>query len=143
MRIQCKRIFNVNGEEKTTLGEKNEYLTVGKVYVVLVLYTTEDGVEFQIESDDGALYILNATEFEIVSNTIPSNWEITCTYYKEGIYHLRFAPKAWNEYKSHSGDSFYDDIIEVEAPLEQWRSEKIRPEVVSVYFQEKDKMSIL
>lgn len=139
MRIQCKRIFDLDHVEKNTIGEKNDYLTVGKVYVVLVLYANKDGVDFQIEADDGRLYIFKSTAFHVVSDEIPSNWELTYSpHATQGSYHLILAPKAWNRYKGYFGESFYDEIVEVEGALESWRHETIRSPVLDVYFEEKD-----
>ncbi len=143
MKIKCKEISEL-GKKITTIGAKNRNLTVGKEYIVLVLYIKKGFIEFQIENDEGDIIICSGDQFEILSNYIPSNWEIKCSECQDGSYYLDLAPVAWNNaifdgetpesYKSN----FYEAIIEEAGPLENWRSypQNQIPDVVKVYLRE-------
>jgi len=139
MRIKCLRILSLL--DKSDQGAKTNYLTVGKEYIVLVIYFKGKNLSFQIEDDSGDITIFEADQFEITSNYIPTNWEINFDVFPSGAYYLELSPKSWNEYYKRYEDypdSFYEKIIEVETPLESWRGHPGAPEIVEVYFQAKD-----
>ena len=149
MKIKCTNII-LNGNKTSVLGASNGGLTVGKKYIVLVIYIEKDGIGFQIECDDGELTIPDGDQFEILSSYIPSCWEITFKTKEENSYfYVKLAPKKWNQarFEGETAESykpnFYEAIVDVNTPLEGlegWRnypSDQI-PEVVKLYFQEKD-----
>lgn len=150
MKIICKEIQMDSGKLSTIKGSSNGNLTVGKEYIVLVVYyDNPHGLGFQIECDEGDLMIPSANRFDLVSNYLPSNWEIIFKPISEGSHYFQLAPRAWNKarFEGETADAyrpnFYEAIIDVNTPLEGlegWRKyppEQI-PEVVKVYFQEKD-----
>ncbi len=144
MKIKCTNII-LDGKKIEDLGISNGRLTVGKEYIVLVVYTDKTNyIRFQIECDDGELRIPVGRQFEMLSSYIPSNWEITFKTYTDSSCYLDLAPGVWNKALFNIGTTkeqgFYESIVEVDTPLEGWRkypSDQI-PEVVKLYFQEKD-----
>jgi hypothetical protein len=137
MKVKCKKIYEGN-HEITKTGGHDQHLTVGKEYIVLTVYMQDKKAYFQFEGDDGDLIMFHASQFDVVSNYVPSNWEITCERCDDETYYMSLAPKKWNEAKYPSGNGFYEEIVEVEGPLENWRSdpELFPPEVVKLYLQE-------
>jgi len=139
MLIKCVKILSLF--DKIDRGLKTDYLTVGKEYIVLVVYFEKNTLSFQIEDDRGSLTIFEANQFEIISNYIPTNWEVNFDIYSNGSYYFDLSPKAWNNYYKKYEEYpnyFYDKIIEVDTPFEDWRGHPGMPEVVEIYFQEKD-----
>jgi len=132
MKVRCKRIFSVR-PSKIDLGNQTEDLTVGKEYVVLSVYMGSY-ISYRIETDCGDLIILEADQFEMISRYIPSNWEIIVNSEPGKPYYLRLSPRNWN----NAPFDFYEEITEVSWPLHEWRQYEKIPEVVSLYFQERD-----
>jgi len=143
MRIKCIKILN-NRPNRKDLGKKTEDLKVGKEYIVLCLYYGQEGVlYFQFEGDSGGLFIFEADQFEVLSNYVPSNWEITTKCDPDGRYYLKLSPQSWNSYvNSYKGFdmSFYEEITEVTWPLKEWRGDHNMPDVVKLFFREKDRI---
>ena len=135
VKIKCKKIFpdssNMKNNEKKTDG----YLTIGKEYIVLgVLVFYNLLIKFHIETECGDPAIFSADMFDVMSNYIPSSWELEIKCETGGSCYLNLYPKKWNKYPH----GFYEEITNVSWPLSDWlRYEKI-PEVVSLYFQERD-----
>ena len=82
MLIKCVKILSLF--DKIDRGLKTDYLTVGKEYIVLVVYFEKNTLSFQIEDDRGSLTIFEANQFEIISNYIPTNWEVNFDIYSNG-----------------------------------------------------------
>jgi hypothetical protein len=137
MKVRCKKVYTEQGE-MSEIGSRSERLTVGKEYIVLTIYAYGKEMDFQFEGDDGDLIMFDAEQFEQTSQHIPSNWELEFKTYEDGTHYLSLAPEAWNKARYPSGNGFYEEIIEKNGPLENWRgdpSEQI-PEVVKLYLQE-------
>jgi len=141
MKIKCRKILT-SPPCRIDQGAQDEYLAVGREYIVLCVYYEYNGIlYYQLESDSGALIIFEADQFEVVSNYIPSCWEIETNLLEDGKYSLKLSPKSWNNYiNCDSGYemSFYEEITEVRWPLTEWLDDPNMPEVVKLYFQEKD-----
>jgi len=137
MRVKCTKILNSNKELDLEL--EDQYLKVGNEYIVLVVYFTKDGVSYQIESEhDKEPFIPDADQFEILSNYIPSNWEIQVKNYEDGTYYLKLAPKAWNE----ADFDFWEDITNISGPFDKYRYSPYMPNhvprEVTLFLQERD-----
>ena len=138
----------LDGKKTQELGASNGILTVGKIYIVLSVSMSKRGLRLRIECDEGELRIPDANRFELLSNYIPSNWEIKFETEDSNSYYLKLAPSKWEEALFNIGapneQGFYEEIENVNTPplegLEGWR--KYPPdqisEVVKLYFQEKD-----
>jgi hypothetical protein len=140
MKVKCNKIF-INNTDGSELYSQDEWLTIGKEYIVLCLYFSHDGaLEYQIEGDNGFLGIFEAEYFDVLSRYIPSNWEIVTKIFPSGHYYLKLSPSLWNKEFEENNLDFYEDITEIESPLESYRDypENERPEIMSLYFQEKD-----
>jgi hypothetical protein len=146
MKLKCTNII-LDVKETEVLGATNGSLTVGKEYIVLSFLIKDKFAGFQIECDEGELIIADASQFKVLSTYIPSSWESkfhTYKYKEEVLYNMNLCPREWNKALYNIGtikeQGFYEEIVEVDTPLEGWRNyppEQI-PEVVKLYFQEKD-----
>lgn len=132
MLVRCKKLFL---DSSINLHE-DEFLTVGKIYTVLVVYSDEKGTRYQLESDnDEQLIIFEANLFEIVSDYIPSNWRIDCKIRDDNTTFLCLEPRTWG----NASLDFYEDITDLQYPFSYWRENPDEmPEVVKLYFQERD-----
>lgn len=133
MRIKCKKILD-DDFPREDRGNKSGGLTVNKWYIVLSVYFNKYGLYYQIEDDDGGLVMFKADQFEIFSSYIPSSWETVVRTYSDGTHCLDLSPRNWNQ----TSLDFYEKISEVSWPLHEWRQFEKIPEVVSLYFQERD-----
>jgi len=134
MKVKCKKIIAERPNRKD-LGEKTDDLTVNKEYIVLsVSLIMNSLIYYRIETDIGDLVLFEADQFDVTSSYIPSSWEIKVELNSDESYYLNLAPEKWN----HAPFSFYEEITEVSWPLYQWRDLDEIPEVVSLYFQERD-----
>jgi len=134
VKIKCKKILSV-GPNRKDMGAKTEDLTIGKEYIVLgVLASYGSLINFHIETDCGDLVIFDADMFDVISNYIPSSWVLDMKCETGGSCYLNLYPKKWNEYPH----GFYEEITDVSWPLHEWLQYERMPEVVSLYFQERD-----
>jgi len=78
--------------------------------------------------------MFNADQFDMISSYVPTNWEAIVKVNEDGSYYFKLSPKNWNQ----ATFSFYEEIIEVSWPLYEWRKYEKIPEVVSLYFRERD-----
>jgi len=146
MKIKCTNL-TLDSKKVFYTGASNGSLTVGKEYLVLTFFIKSNFAGFRIECDDGELIIPDADQFEVLSRYIPSNWEAKVYTFasEEGSsYSLTLAPQKWNEAMFNIGtpkeQGFYEEIVLVDGPLEDWRKypKDQLPQVVKLYFQEKD-----
>jgi hypothetical protein len=91
MKVRCKHIFN----DQTQQYEKmNSWLTIEKDYIVLAVVVRKDSTSFLIVSDSNGKPVLqNASQFEVLTKKIPSNWQITAG----DLELLVLEPKSWGE----------------------------------------------
>lgn len=97
MRVKCINIFN---EHTKQYQDISAWLTIGKEYVVLSIHVYDNRVLYNIinDSSNQSPGSHNASQFEVVSPKIPSNWKIN-----PGTLNLfTLGPKAWEE------DEFWD-----------------------------------
>lgn len=90
MKIKCINIYN----ERTKQHETSHHrLTVGKEYVVLEAEIYLDKILYRLIGDnsDQSPALHNASQFEIISGKISSNWRIS--QLKSGA--LILGPKSW------------------------------------------------
>lgn len=102
MKVKCINIYN----ERTKKYESSHHrLTIGNEYVVLgiEIYPGKD-VLYRLVGDnpDKSPALHNASQFEITSGKIPTNWHIQCL--KSGT--LILSPKAWQSL------GFWEDCYE-------------------------------
>jgi len=89
MKVRCFRIFNAKGCQI----EQSSWLTIGNIYRVLEIYVVKDArVKFRVVSDDNATpaYFL-WSEFEIVTQSIPSCWVVRF----QASSHMILGPSEW------------------------------------------------
>lgn len=90
MKIQCEKIIN---DETSGARDKDSWLTVGKVYDVLAMAMSENGViEYRlIADDDYTPALFKANQFKIVCPVLPSNWIAS----RESKSYFELAPESW------------------------------------------------
>jgi len=138
MRIKCKKILIDNPESNPPL-KQTDWLTVGKEYVVLTVYKSRNEISYHIESDyNDEPVIVDAEQFQVLTNYIPSNWEIKVKDYENGTYYLKLAPRAWNE----ADFDFWEDITNISGPFDKYRYSPYMPNhvprEVTLFLQERD-----
>ncbi len=99
-----------------------------------VFLVRKSTILYHLEPDFGGLAMFDADQFEVVSNYMPSNWEAIVKVNEDDSYYFKLSPRNWN----NAPFSFYEEITEVSWPLSEWRQYDKVPEVVSLYFQERD-----
>ncbi len=114
MKVKCVIVYNSDSTEE---DYSNYWLSIGKEYVVLAIeiYPGKDILYRLVGNNENkrpALY--DASQFEVVSDKIPSNW--TIHQLKCGL--LDLSPKAW--LTEGFWENFYD--LEPEA-LETYKRE--------------------
>lgn len=99
----------------------SSFLTLGKEYVVLALMININKNKriVYIESDDNKPGFFDLRQFEIISNYIPSSWEVE---YVPEIDKLYLMPRSWLKY-----NCFWDKFVDDEDP-----------EAVKLYSLERD-----
>ena len=134
MKVRCHKILS-DFPPRRDLGSKTNSLTVGGEYIVLAVYSNnKNAILYHIETDSGDLVIFHADQFEVISKYIPSNWEVRIEADLTKPHYIELSPKNWNQ----DSFSFYEEIIEVSWPLYEWRKCEKIPEVISLYFKERD-----
>jgi hypothetical protein len=110
MKVKCIQIINrVTGEKQ----EKSNYLTVGKVYVVLSVGISKREMFVRLNGNDLSPGLFSIDNFEIIDNSLPSNWRIDND---NGF--VTLAPEKWQV--SGFWERFYDDEIK---EMEDFRTE--------------------
>lgn len=102
MKVKYNGIFDDNKESRQISSER---LTIDKEYVVIeLLSSVKKGVSYRLVGDnqDGSPAVFWATEFEIVSDRVPTNW--TLTIKKNGL--IVNGPASWR--KSGFWEDCYD-----------------------------------
>jgi hypothetical protein len=91
VKVRCIKIINEhNGKEQGT----NEWLTVGKDYIVLAIEIYPTKNLYLIVDDSNQIPGLHdAKQFEILSHKIPSNWIIN----PGDLEILTISPEAWQK----------------------------------------------
>ncbi len=93
MKVKCINIFNEHIQE---FEQESYWLTIGKEYLVISIEVYPNRTDYRIidNSPNNSPGLHNATQFEIVSHTIPSNWQLI----SDQSYALFcLSPKAWEE----------------------------------------------
>ena len=108
MKVRCLKIIDVSGEE---LGE-HPALKVGHEYTVLEISAQPKGqVSLRVHypghtiSTDGPPGLWRTEMFEVLSPTIPSNWQVTIGGASSPGY-TRIAPESWHR------PGFWEDLID-------------------------------
>lgn len=119
MRVICEKIIDKKtGKEKGS----SPFLTIGKEYIVLGIYTDSlGGQEYQIISDDNdeVPILINVSQFRITCNRIPKCWRVGIDLNGK----LYFAPEEWMR------DRFWEDLYDEEQEaIETYQS--IRDEII-------------
>ena len=102
MKIKCKNIYNECTKE---FQDISPWLTIGKEYVVLeAIASASKGLLYRLIGDntDKSPSVFIATQFEIISDLVPSNWEISIV--NKSL--IVVGPKAWRHLDFW--DSCYD-----------------------------------
>lgn len=104
MKVKCVRnISPITGEEIFS----NEWLTVGKIYVVLSL-VVRVGVDIQFRllgNDNQIPALFDSKQFVVVSSVISSNWVIKIDHDC-----LQLSPSKW--LKKGFWENYFDDDLE-------------------------------
>ncbi|HEY2567136.1 MAG TPA: hypothetical protein VGH95_05480 [Candidatus Aquirickettsiella sp.] len=100
MKVKCITIYN---EHTKTYEKESSWITIGKEYIVLGIEIRPHEVSYLIASDSEQMPILQyATQFEIISGKVPSNWKILPD--KFALFSI--LPSAWCE--PGLMEAFYD-----------------------------------
>lgn len=98
----------------------SERLTIGKEYVVIeLLSSVKKGISYRLVGDnqDGSPAVFPATEFEIISNSVATNWALTIK--KNGLFVN--GPASWREpefwERCYDGDPATLEIYKREARI--------------------------
>ena len=121
MKVKCTKILSPRPERKVL--NESSWITLGKIYNVLSICNDKFGLSYYIVSDiqdDYGIYV-EADEFEIVDNTIPSSWVIGKDSKQD---YFEILPKLWDEY-----DSFLENLHDDD------------PEALRLFHQEVDKIN--
>ena len=91
MKVKCINIYNKFLKEFVTTSNS---LTIGKDYLVIAMYINpKENVYYRLLDNDpdrrSALF--DASQFNVASNVIPSNWRVT--EHETGT--ITFSPLAW------------------------------------------------
>lgn len=109
-----KLISHVSGE----VLETSPWLTIGKEYVVMALFFSNQEISMYFQSDsDGQPGFFLVRGFEFVSQKIPSTW-VTKIKELNGKKVVKMLPASW------AYDGFFEDITEEE------------PKAVSLFWKE-------
>jgi hypothetical protein len=87
MKVRCVKFLDATG--MTT--ERSAWLTLGKIYHVLEIFINQHSIRFRLISDSGTPALLHFSQFELISNFIPSCWVVNF----RGERFLEIAPNAW------------------------------------------------
>jgi hypothetical protein len=90
------RHIGIYDNVKGTWHSSRERLTIGKAYMVIELLSSiKNGISYRLigDNEDGSPAVFPASEFEIISNYVPTNW--TLTIKQNGL--IVNGPKAWRE----------------------------------------------
>ncbi len=86
-------IFKGKVESDNNITKKDEWLTIGKEYLVLGVYGRESTIKYRLLGDDKTTPAMhNAENFDLTSEKIPSNWLFRV--YPE-VSEWAFTPSAW------------------------------------------------
>ena len=102
MKIKCKTIYNEHTKE---FQDVSPWLTIGKEYVVLeVMTSASKGLLYRFVGDntDKSPSVFTASQFELISDLVPSNWKISVV--NKSL--IVLGPKEWRQ--SDFWDSCYD-----------------------------------
>lgn len=105
MKVKCVKILNTQGKETNS----SPWLTINNVYVVLEIITSASkGMMYRLVGDnaDKSPAIYAASQFEMVTSLIPSNWVINIA--NNGL--IVLGPKEWRAIDFW--DSCYDGDLE-------------------------------
>lgn len=115
MKVKYIGVYDSNKESQQISSER---LTIGKEYVVIeLLSSVRKGISYRLVGDnqDGSPAVFPATEFEIISNSVATNWALTIK--KNGL--IVNGPVPWREpefwEKCYDGDSAALEIYKREA----------------------------
>jgi hypothetical protein len=97
------------------------WLTKGKEYIVLGLFINKKETKLYLESDDGQAAYFDIQGFEILSNYIPSNWNL---FYQNTT--ISLYPKKWKAVGEKGVRGFWEGYTDGEL------------EMVELYEQERD-----
>jgi hypothetical protein len=113
MKVKCIKIYNENTKQ---YQNSSSWLTIGKEYIVLAIEVFPDEVRYCLVGDnqDKSPGIYHASQFEVTSKKIPSNWN---THFGT-LNLLSIEPKSWCE------PGFWEDCYNQEpAALEIYKRE--------------------
>ena len=116
MKVKCIKIIN---EHTKAEQEKSSWLTIGKEYVVLAIemYTNKNYFLLVDDSENKAPGLHDTKQFEVVSHSIPSNWQINVG----DLEVTTLGPKAWQDptfwERCYEGDELALGIYKREARI--------------------------
>src|SRR5436190_18636649 len=93
MKVKYIGIYN---NIKKSQQKSSSRLTLGKDYIVIeILSCIKEGVSYRLIGDnkDGSPAIFSAIEFEIISDSVPTNWALTIK--KNGL--IVNGPSSWRK----------------------------------------------
>lgn len=127
MKVRCRKLLNIYGEER----QESRSLTIGKDYVVLEISCSPKGeIYIRIISDDEYTPALfDITQFDVISNKLPSNWVVVQNEYGE----ILFRPESWSRF------GFWEDFFDRELPEV---IEAFRKEVEIMYHEEHEPLPV-
>ncbi len=92
MKVKCTKLHT---EMKIINIDSDSWLTLGKEYIVLnISISSTQGTLYRLigDNEDKMPALYKASQFEIVSGKIPSNWEI---FQRERSDELEMIPRPW------------------------------------------------
>ena len=92
MRVKCSEIIN---EHTKQIQASSHWLTLGKEYLVLSMEICDNEISYLLidDSNNGVPGLHYASQFEVMSNKIPTNWKIN-----PGTLNIfTLGPQAWEE----------------------------------------------
>ena len=114
MKIKCLKIINEQTQQEQLISP---WLIIGKEYIVLMIevYPTKNYFLLVDESSNQAPHLHGAKQFEVVSHSIPSNWQIN----PGDLEIMTIGPKSWQEPdfwgRCHEGDESALEVYKREA----------------------------
>src|SRR5579863_7951862 len=116
MKVKCQKIINEHTQQQQS---SSSWLTLGKEYIVLAVevYSTKNYFLLIDDSGNKAPGLHDAKQFEVISNYVPTNWEINAG--DLGI--MTIGPKSWQGLsfweKCYDGDEMSLEVYKLEARI--------------------------
>lgn len=96
MRVRC-----INNRSTNSLSD--DWVTIGREYLVLAVYGDATGIKFRLLSDDDTTPALfEATDFIMLETTLPGDWEFSLSESRS----WELSPRQWA--KSSFWNSYFD-----------------------------------